>query len=142
MSIYPERPEPHLARCIPELPFEDHRGVIQPLVDAPMGGCALINSKAGSVRANHYHREDWHYVYVVSGEIEYHHREVGSAEPPVVERFGAGAMFHSPPMVEHAMYFPVDTSFVVLSHLSRPKEAYEEDVVRVADLTGKLETTK
>ncbi|MDQ1535761.1 MAG: hypothetical protein QOE58_154, partial [Actinomycetota bacterium] len=44
-----------------EAPFIDDRGVIQPLVDRMMLSAVLIRSKAGAVRANHYHKTDWHY---------------------------------------------------------------------------------
>jgi hypothetical protein len=39
-------------------------------------------------------------------------------------------MFFSPAMVEHAMYFPVDTVFLTLSRNPRDQEAYEGDLVR------------
>ena len=46
-----------------EKPFVDARGKIQPLVDAMMRSAVMIESKAGSIRANHYHKSDWHYCY-------------------------------------------------------------------------------
>ena len=54
-----------------EKPFTDERGVLQPLVDTMMKSAVLIQSNKGSIRANHYHKTDWHYCYVLSGEIEY-----------------------------------------------------------------------
>ena len=113
-----------------EAPFVDERGAIQPLLEREMRSALLISSKAGTVRANHYHKTDWHYCYVVSGAIEYYHRPAGStaqAEKVVVR---AGEMFFSPAMVEHAMVFPVDTVFLTLSRNARDQEAYEDDVVR------------
>ena len=58
--------------------FDDERGSIQPLVDVKMKSSVLITSKTGSVRANHYHKTDWHYCYVLYGEIIYYHRPHGS----------------------------------------------------------------
>ena len=60
-----------------EKAFADVRGEIQPLVDLPMESCVLISSKKGAVRANHYHRTDWHFCYVLSGSIEYSERPHG-----------------------------------------------------------------
>ncbi|MBT6087838.1 MAG: hypothetical protein HOH22_19145, partial [Rhodospirillaceae bacterium] len=37
----------------------------------------------------------------------------------------------TPPMVDHAMRFPVDTVFLTLSRNPRDQETYEADVVRV-----------
>ena len=114
-----------------EKPFVDSSGEIQPLVDLMMRSAVLIESKAGSLRANHYHRTDWHYCYVVSGEIEYLHRITGSDDPPQIIHVKKGEMVFTPPMVDYGMKFPVDTVFLALSRNPRDQESYEADVVRV-----------
>jgi len=111
--------------------FADSRGAIQPLVDLPMESCVLISSKKGSVRANHYHRTDWHFCYVLSGSIEYHHRPHGSEAKPEKVLVKTGELFFTPPMVDHAMVFPEDTVFLTLGRNSRTQEVYEADVVRI-----------
>ena len=45
-----------------ENPFIDERGEIQPLVDSLMKSAVLIRSKANTLRANHYHKTDWHFI--------------------------------------------------------------------------------
>ena len=112
-------------------PFIDHRGSIQPLVDTLMKSAVMIESKAGSLRANHYHKTDWHYCYVVSGTIEYLHRPTGSSQEPEMLRLEEGEMVFTPPMVDHGMRFPVDTIFLTLSRNPRDQESYEADVVRI-----------
>src|SRR5258707_4021153 len=102
-----------------EKAFADVRGSIQPLVDVMMESCVLISSKKGTVRANHYHKTDWHYCYVVSGEIDYYHRPRGSTEKPAKVTVHTGELFFTPPMVEHAMVFPVDTVFLTIGRNSR-----------------------
>lgn len=134
MSQYPAVPDPTSARALPADPFKDERGIIQPMVDAPIGGAAIIHSVKGAYRANHFHRLDWHYCYMISGSMAYYHRPQGSIEKPAREVFKAGDMFYSPPMVEHTMEFLEDSSFVVLSGLHREHENYEQDVVRVPNL--------
>ena len=114
-----------------EAPFTDPRGAIQPLVDATMESCVLISSKKGSVRANHYHRTDWHFCYVLSGSIDYYHRPQGSKAAPEHVKIASGQMFFTPPMVEHAMVFPEDTVFLTFGRNSRAQEVYEADVVRI-----------
>lgn len=117
-----------------EKPFADERGEIQPLVDLMMESCVLIQSRKGTVRANHYHRTDWHFCYVLSGSIEYLHRPHGSTQKPwkvIVEK---GQLFFTPPMVEHAMLFSEDTAFLVLGRNSRAQPVYEADVVRIPPL--------
>jgi quercetin dioxygenase-like cupin family protein len=112
-------------------PFADNRGVIQPLVDATMRSALIITSKKGTVRANHYHKTDWHYCYVLSGSIEYHHRPVGSKAKPGRVLVKTGELFFTPPLVEHAMVFPEDTTFLTLSCNKRDQKAYEEDLIRI-----------
>ena len=114
-----------------EEPFEDVRGSIQPLVDTLMNSAIIIESKAGSIRANHYHKTDWHYCYVLSGEIEYIHRPTNSNNDPETISVRKGEMVFTPPMVDHAMKFLVDTVFLTLSRNPRDQVSYENDVVRV-----------
>lgn len=114
-----------------EKAFEDDRGSIQPLVDLPMKSCVLITSKKGSVRANHYHETDWHFCYVMDGEIEYHHRPHGDPGPGETVIVRKGELFFTPPMVDHAMVFLADTTFVTLGRNSRSQDVYEADVRRI-----------
>ena len=114
-----------------EEPYEDIRGSIQPLVDTLMNSAIIIESKAGSIRANHYHKTDWHYCYVLSGEIEYIHRPTNTNTDPETIYVKKGEMVFTPPMVDHAMKFPADTVFLTLSRNPRDQVSYERDVVRV-----------
>jgi quercetin dioxygenase-like cupin family protein len=114
-----------------EKPFVDARGAIQPLVDVTMESCVLIESKKGTVRANHYHQTDWHYCYVLSGAIDYYHRPTGSTEAPEKVRIEKGQMFFTPPDADHAMVFVEDTAFLTFGRNSRAQEVYEADVVRI-----------
>ncbi|HJO73048.1 MAG: cupin domain-containing protein [Rhodospirillales bacterium] len=119
-----------------EEPFADDRGAIQPLVDADMKSCVLISSKKGTVRANHYHKTDWHYCYVLSGSIEYYHRPHGSDGEPEMVLIKSRQLFFTPPMVDHTMVFPEDTTFLTLGRNSRKQEVYEADVERIELVKG------
>lgn len=118
-----------------EEPFADARGRIQPLVDLMMESAVLIESTKGSLRANHYHKTDWHYCYVLSGCIEYYHRKTGSDAEPECIVVKAGQMVFTPPLVDHGMKFPEDTVFLTLSRNPRDQESYEADVVRIEMLS-------
>ena len=61
-------------------PHKDDRGFIQSLVNFPMKNLSLISSKKGSVRSNHYHLTDWHYMYVLSGSFDYYYRPINSGK--------------------------------------------------------------
>ena len=121
-----------------EAPFVDIRGSIHPLVDRLMKSAVLIKSKAGTLRANHYHRTDWHYCYVISGSIEYYYRPTGSDAEPECVITRAGEMVFTPPMVDHGMVFPEETVFLTLSRNPRDQVTYEADVVRIEMLKPDL----
>jgi dTDP-4-dehydrorhamnose 3,5-epimerase-like enzyme len=101
-----------------------------------MKSCVLISSKKGTVRANHYHKTDWHYCYVLSGSIEYYHRPHGSDGEPEMVLIKSRQLFFTPPMVDHTMVFPEDTTFLTLGRNSRKQEVYEADVERIELVKG------
>jgi len=109
----------------------DARGAIQSLVDLPMKSASLILSKKGALRSNHYHKTDWHYMYVLSGSFDYYYRATNSEEEPRGMRIGEGEMVFTPPMEDHATVFLDDCQMLVVSRNPRDQESYEEDVVRV-----------
>lgn len=114
-----------------DTPFINENGIIQNLVLKPMTSVAIIDSNAGTMRANHYHKTDWHYSYVVSGRILYFERPVGSKEIPEPRIFLAREMFFTPPMKEHVMVFPMETVFITMARNVRSHESHEADLVRV-----------
>src|SRR5438552_193362 len=79
-------------------PHVDERGAIQCLVNFPMKNLSLISSKKGTVRSNHYHVTDWHYMYVLRGSFDYYYRPTGSTDKPMVINVKAGDMVFTPPM--------------------------------------------
>jgi oxalate decarboxylase/phosphoglucose isomerase-like protein (cupin superfamily) len=109
----------------------DARGAIQSLVNFPMKNASLITSQKGSLRSNHYHLTDWHYMYVLSGSFDYYYRATGSNAPPKVVRAATGNMVFTPPMEDHATVFLEDTQLIVLSRKPRDQESYEADTRRV-----------
>ena len=114
-----------------EKPHVDDRGSIQSLVNFPMKNLSLISSKKGSVRSNHYHITDWHYMYVLSGSFDYYYRPTNSDEPLSCVRVVAGEMIFTPPMEDHATVFLEDCNLLAMSRNPRDQLAYEEDVRRV-----------
>ena len=109
----------------------DARGSIQSLVNFPMKNISLISSLKGSVRSNHYHVTDWHYMYVLSGSFDYYYRPTGSNQKISSIRVNAGEMVFTPPMEDHATVFLDDTQLLAMSRNPRDQESYEADVKRV-----------
>jgi len=122
-------------------PFTNQNGVIQNLVLERFTSAALITSVRGAIRANHTHKTDWHYSYVLSGTVWYFWRPDGSKERPEQQSFGAGTMFFTPPNVEHAMFFPEATSFLTFAKNVRDHEHHEADLTRIALIAAKEDST-
>lgn len=117
----------------PTLVADDARGVIEKLVEGDFQSVLRITSKAGTVRANHYHKHDSHTCYLVSGKIEYVTRDALNDQAPL-ERIiiEPGQVFYTPPMLAHAMVFLEDSEFYCFTTSLRHSQAdYEDDVVRV-----------
>ena len=111
--------------------FNDNRGQILNITNSLFRSCAIIKSKKNSIRANHYHKKDWHYCYVLRGKIEYYHRIHGLKTNPKKIIIKAGELFFTPPMVDHAMKFLEYTEFVTLGRGSRKKINYDKDTETV-----------
>lgn len=117
----------------PRVAFKDERGEITNVLEEPIRHVAIITSKAGSVRGNHYHPEDEQYVYVLSGSFESFSCDLSVDPPPGKVRrvFRAGDLVHTPPMVAHASRYLENTVCVVLTMDSREPKRFEEHTIRV-----------
>ena len=111
--------------------FEDKRGKILNIANILFRSCALIKSKKNSIRANHYHKKDWHYCYVLKGKIAYYHRKHGTKTKPKKIIINKGELFFTPPMIDHAMKFLSYTEFLTLGRGSRSKINYDEDTIKI-----------
>lgn len=115
--------------------FKNDNGEILNVLFSECRSVARIGSFRGKVRANHWHRTDWHYALVESGQVLYFERAVGDTEVPTPRLFAAGQMFFTPPNREHAMLFMEDTVIYTLAKNVRTHEEHEADVVRVEFVT-------
>ena len=108
----------------------DSRGSIVSIVDDVVQNVSLITCNAGSIRSNHYHKKDFHYMYVLEGEIDYFYKELNN---DVVHYFKVkkNDIIFTPKNEIHATFFPLNTKLIVSSMLPRDQETYENDTVRV-----------
>ena len=108
----------------------DIRGSIVSIVDDVVQNVSLITCNAGSIRSNHYHKKDFHYMYVLEGEIDYFYKELNN---DVVRYFKVKKddIIFTPKNEIHATFFPLRTKLIVSSKLPRDQETYENDTVRV-----------
>ena len=113
---------------------EDLRGTILSIVDETVNNVSIITCMPGSIRSNHYHYQDFHFMYVVEGEFDYFFQDTDTGEICYL-RVKVGETIFTPPLEEHACYFPNKTTLIVSSKNPRDKDTYEADTVRVEFIT-------
>ena len=125
--------EKYLNKDLVNLPkgYEDARGIIQPLCDLNMKSASLIVSKPNTWRANHYHKTDWHFIYVLKGSFEYYFKKTNSNEKVKQKIVKKGELLFTGPIVDHAMFYTEETEIIVVSKNPRDQETYERDTVRI-----------
>ena len=111
--------------------YADNRGIIQPLCDLNMKSASIIVSKKNTWRANHYHKSDWHFIYVLEGAFEYYYRKTDSNEKIKKIIVKKDQLLFTGPKVDHAMFYTEETKIIVLSKNPRDQKTYEEDTVRI-----------
>lgn len=111
--------------------FTDERGDMSYLLDknVAINSAVLITCKKGSVRANHYHKKDGHYSYLLEGKMNYYYKSQGETKTKKIV-IHKGEMVFTPPKEIHAMQFTEDSTFIALTTENRTKDTYEKDTVR------------
>ena len=116
----------------------DARGGITNLFEGRIEHIALITSKKGSVRANHYHKEDHQYIYLVSGAYESHSCDVQNPKKCQILKVRPGDIVDTPPMTAHAQKFTEDSVFLAFSTRLREQGKYEDDTIAFPVIEGYL----
>ncbi len=116
-------------------PFHvDERGEMSYLLDKkiPITSILLITSKKDAIRANHYHKKDTHYSYMLAGKMEYSYQDLRSKnkkkQSVIIKK---GDIVCTPPMTIHAMRFLEDSVFLAITTEDRDQKKYEKDTVRI-----------
>lgn len=107
--------------------YTDDRGDIINVFEGSSYHIAYITCKAGSIRANHYHKTLHQYMYCISGEFETWSCDMDDPEERHMEIVKPGMIVDTPPMVGHAQRFTVDSTVIAISTIARSEGAYEDD---------------
>lgn len=118
--------------------FTDARGEIINVFEGHTGHVALISSKKGSVRANHYHKEDAQHMYLISGSYESHSVDVRDTKKRQILKAKAGDIISTPPYIAHAQKFTEDSVFISLTTREREEGKYENDTIAYQVIEGYL----
>lgn len=117
--------------------FSDERGEITNILNSPISHAAVITSKKGSIRANHWHPSpNIQFMYLISGSYEAYSHPVninldgalGYELDPKVETLmqivTAGQIAICPPWLIHAYRFLEDSMFINLNSNSRQASGF------------------
>ncbi len=118
--------------------FSDWRGEIYNLFEGQLGHVAFITSKKGSVRANHFHKEDRQYIYLVSGAYESYSCDIQNPKKKQVLQVKPGDIVETPPLIAHAQKFTEDSVFLAFSTRNRERGKYEDDTIAFSVIEGYL----
>jgi quercetin dioxygenase-like cupin family protein len=110
--------------------FSDVRGdIIDVLRNTVVEYATVITSKHGAVRANHYHKETFQYVYMLEGRMRVVSQMPGEATEEVV--LEKGDLIVNMPLERHAFEAVDDCTMLVLTRGPRGGEDYEKDTYRL-----------
>ena len=110
--------------------FSDARGeIIDILKSSIVEHATLITSKRGSVRANHYHKETFQYVYILEGRMRVVSQMPGESTKECV--LVKGDLIVNEPLERHAFEALDDCTMLVLTRGPRGGDNYETDTFRL-----------
>ncbi len=116
--------------------FSDARGDIIDVLEGEVHHTGIITFAKDAIRANHFHRKQTQYTYVLTGKIELRMRPADNEKAEIMTSvMGPGAFAEVPPNTVHAYKALEPSSMICLTTKERGSaEAYEEDTVRVPSL--------
>ncbi len=111
----------------------DDRGDISDIFyNHPTDHVAIINSKKGVFRGDHYHKLTTQHMYMSKGSLRYYYKKVDEdndkVKSVVVKQ---GEMVTTGPNEVHALEILEDNQFIVFSEGKRGGKDYENDTFRV-----------
>lgn len=112
---------------------KDSRGNISDIFyKHPVDHVAVVNSRKGVFRGDHYHKLTTQHMYMASGSLRYYYRKVNEGNDKVKNVVvKQGEMVTTPPYEVHALEILEKNQFIVFSEGKRGGKDYESDTFRV-----------
>ena len=105
----------------------DVRGSIISIIEERTNNISIINCLPRTIRSNHFHKKDFHFMYVLEGIMEYFFVK---KKKIFFIKLRKNDLIFTPPKELHATYFPKKTVLLVASKNKRDKKTYEKDTIR------------
>ncbi len=117
---------------LPLQSHEDNRGKIADIFyKSGIDHVAIITSKKGVRRGDHYHKETTQHMLMTKGSLVYVYQPVDKSQPMKYILAKEGQLVSTPPYEIHTLLFPEDNEFIVFSSGLRGGQDYEKDTFRV-----------
>lgn len=112
----------------------DNRGNISDIFyNYPIDHIAIINSKKGAFRGDHYHKFTTQHIFMTKGSLRYYWRKVDEDEAQVKSVVvHEGEMVTTGPYEVHSLEILEDNQFIAFSEGKRGGQDYEHDTFRVS----------
>ena len=112
----------------------DLRGNISDIFyDHPIDHVAIINSKKGAFRGDHYHKFTTQHIFMTKGSLRYYWRKVDEGNDKVKSAVvHEGEMVTTGPNEVHALEILENNQFIAFSEGKRGGDDYESDTYRVS----------
>lgn len=112
----------------------DERGNISDIFyNHPVHHVAIINSKRGAFRGDHYHKFTTQHIFMTKGSLRYYWRKVDETDSKVKSTVvREGEMVTTGPNEVHSLEMLEDNQFIAFSEGKRGGKDYESDTYRVS----------
>ena len=108
----------------------DDRGYIKEIFSYRNFSLLLIKSKKGSIRGNHYYKNETHINFVLKGKIEYFSKKLNSKSKLIKKIYKKKQYFLTEKKTIHAMRFLEDSLMLYFSNMPRKKNLYMKEVIK------------
>lgn len=113
----------------------DERGTIADVFfGTNINHVAIIISRAGAIRGNHYHLETIQSILITKGTLEYWYASLDNPSSPEMVVAKVGDVVTSGNSEIHTMRMLEDTEFITFTQGKRGGSDYESDTFRVPSL--------
>ena len=111
--------------------FKDRRGSISDIFyKKNINHVAIIKSKAGVKRGDHFHKKTTQWMLITKGSLEYWFKAKGSKHKPKKVILKEGDIVETPPYEMHALKIIKSNEFIVFTVGKRGGKDYESDTYR------------
>lgn len=113
----------------------DERGFITKIIDQNkynIKSILYIFRKKSSIGANHFHKKDYHFIYVLSGKIRYFEKDMHEKDAPLESVIlNPGDLVLTLPAKAHATEILEEGVHLAFSTENRDSKSYEKDTIRI-----------